>query len=258
MRRRTQAWILFLGAAAVALMAGCAGNTTFVYKPEAPAAGAPKLSARAAVLPFKDGTEDFRDRGSVFSSGQYNLAKAGLTGTITAITPDLWAKSFADDLVASGAFPAARFIYSASELADEEYLFEGVVNKAYWGKTFNDTNELALVVSASRRADKEVVWQKEVGRAWKTPGDIYKGCGMGVQCMVDRLHGELNTALRAMFAEARADLLATIGSLPASAAGRDALRAAAPAAGEAAGTNPPASQSPESADQTIDRILNEK
>lgn len=253
MRRRTQVRKLSLAAVAVAFLAGCSANTNFVYKPEAPAAGAPKLSAKVAVLPFKDGTEDFKDRGSVFSSGQYNLAKAGLTGTITAMTPDLWAKSFADDLAASGAFPSARFIYGVSELADEQYYFEGTVKKAYWGKTFDDTNELDLVVNAARRADKKVFWEKEVGKVWKTPRDIYKGCGMGVQCMVDRLHAELNTALRAMFAEARADLMGTFGSLPAGGPGGEGVGSApSAAAGEAKPSGIPA---PESADQTIERIL---
>ncbi len=256
MRRLSQGWRFLFAAAAVVSMAGCAVNSNFVYKPSAPAAGAAKVPAKVAVLPFKDGTEDFKDRGSIFSSGQFNLAKAGVTGTITAITPDLWAKSFADDLVASGTFPSARFIYSASELADEDYFFEGTVKKANWGKTFDDANEFALALSAARRADKKVLWEKEVARAWKTPGDIYKGCGLGVQCMTDKLHAEINKALEAMFAEARADLLGTIGSISAGGAGGEGVRPVASAA--AGGAKPAGTPAPETAEQAIERILKEK
>jgi hypothetical protein len=208
-------------------MAGCAVNSTFVYKPNAPAVGGPKLPVKVAVLPFKDGTENFTDRGSVFSSGQYNIAKAGISATMTALTPELWAKSFAEDLAVSGSFRSARFLYSPSELADEDFFVEGTLTKALIGKTWDDGNEFAVSMRALTRSDKRLVWEKEVTRQWKTPSNLYSGCGMGIQCSVDKFHAEHNKAMQGIFAKARADLVATLASLSGSRAGEGGLPPAA-------------------------------
>jgi hypothetical protein len=219
MRGRTLCWRVSFSAVALLLVAGCSVNSTFVYKPGGPAVGGPKLPVKVAVLPFKDGTENFTDRGSVFiSGGQYNVAKAGIAATMTALTPELWAKSFAEDLAASGSFRAARFIYSPSELADEDIFVEGTLTKAYVGKTFDNFNEFAISLGALTRSDKRLVWEKEVTRRWKTPGNAYAGCGMGIQCSVDKFKAEYNKAMQGMFAEARADLVATLASLSGSGA----------------------------------------
>ena len=120
--RRTVRWIGFpRGRGVFALLAGCAANTNFVYKPNPPAAGAPKLPAKVAVLPFEDGTENFTKRGSTLSDGQYNLAKTGIPGVMTAMPPEFWGKSFADELAASGSFRSVRFVYSPSEIKDESF-----------------------------------------------------------------------------------------------------------------------------------------
>ena len=66
---------------------------------------------------------------------------------------------------------------------------------------------------ATRRSDKKVVWEKEIGKAWKTPKNVYAGCGLGMQCMFDKMHGDWNQWMGAVLAEARADLVATIASL---------------------------------------------
>jgi hypothetical protein len=223
MRCRSLYSRISFAAVALALMAGCSVNSTFVYKPNAPGAGGPKLPVKIAVLPFKDGTEDFTDRGSVFSSGQYNLAKAGISSTMTALTPELWAKSFAEDLAASGNFRSARFLYNPSELTDEDFFVEGTLKKVYAGKTFDDLNEFDLSLRALTRSDKRLVWEKEVTRTWKTPGNIYAGCGMGIQCSVDKFQGEYNKAMQGMFVEARADLVSTLGSYSGGRAGEDGL-----------------------------------
>ncbi|MGZ5385729.1 MAG: hypothetical protein ACXWH0_17345, partial [Acidimicrobiia bacterium] len=84
---------VLIAAMVLVLTAGCAVNSTFVYKPGAPAAGGPKLPVKVAVLPFKDGTEDFTERGSFLSGAySYNLSKAGKIGAISALPPNLWAK----------------------------------------------------------------------------------------------------------------------------------------------------------------------
>ncbi|TRZ97202.1 MAG: hypothetical protein D4R80_07440 [Deltaproteobacteria bacterium] len=202
--------------AILALMPGCGVNSMFVYKPSSPSAGDAKLPVKIAVLPFKDGTEDFTKRGSEWNPDtlMFNLVKGGIGGTITALTPDLWAKAFADDMAASGAFRAVRFVYSPSELVDEEFTIQGAVEKAYVVVTLLNLNEFALGLRAVRTADNRVVWEKEVARGWKIPPTVYDGCGrVQNQCRADRLHAELNRVMREMFAEARADLVATLAAL---------------------------------------------
>ena len=248
-----------IAAVVLGLMAGCSVNSTFVYKPAPPMAGGPKLPVKVAVLPFKDGTEDFTDRGSVFiSGGQYNVAKAGIAATMTALTPELWAKSFAEDLAASGVFRSVRFIYGPSELVDEDISIEGTLTKAYVGKMFENFNEFAVYLRALTRSDKRIVWEKEVARRWKTPGNTYAGCGMGIQCSVDKFKAEYNKAMQGMFAEARADLVATLAGLSGSRAGEGGLPPAASPdeARKGEGTSTP--KAPESVEQTIDRLLREK
>jgi hypothetical protein len=184
----------------------------------------------------------------------YNLAKAGIAGQITALTPELWAKAFADDMAASGAFRAVRFVYSPSELLDEEYTIEGTVEKAYAAGATTSPSEFDLRLRALRRADNRLAWEKEVTRGWKTQGTLYDGCGIG-QCTIDRYHAAMNGVMQGIFAEARADLFATLsgnrageGGLPPAASPGDA--------GKEKGTPTPPAQ--ESTEQTIDRILKEK
>jgi len=217
--------------AILALAAGCSVNSTFVYKPAAPVPGGAKLPVKIAVLPFKDGTEDFTDRGSIFSGGQYNIAQAGIGAMMTALTPELWAKSFADELAISGSFRSARFLYSPSELADEDFFVEGTLTKALIGKRFEDGNEFAVSLRALARSDKKLVWEKEVARQWKDPGNIYAGCGMGIQCAVDKFHAEHNKIMQTLFAEARADLVATLAVLSGRGAGEGGLPPVASPAG---------------------------
>jgi len=218
---------VLIAAMVLVLTAGCSVNSTFVYKPGAPVAGGAKLPVKIAVLPFKDGTDDFTDRGSVFSSGHYNIAKAGISATMTALTPELWAKSFAEELAVSGSFRSARFLYSPSELADEDFFVEGTLTKALIGKTWDDGNEFSVSMKALAKSDKRLVWKKEVTRQWKTPSNLYAGCGMGIQCSVDKFHAEHNKAMQGIFAEARADLVAALAVLSGSQTGEAGLPAAA-------------------------------
>ncbi len=210
--------------AILALMPGCGVNSTFVYKPTVPLASDAKLPLKIAVLPFKDGTEEFTKRGSEWNPDTliFNLVKGGIGGTINALTPDLWAKAFADDMAASGSFRAVRFVYSPSERVDEEFTIEGTVEKAYVVVTLLNPNEFAFGLRAVRRADKRLVWEKGVTRAWKIPPTLYDGCGrVQNQCRADRLHAETNRVMREMFAEARADLVATLAALPGSVTRKD-------------------------------------
>ncbi|MDA8121316.1 MAG: hypothetical protein M0Z38_01970 [Deltaproteobacteria bacterium] len=261
MRGRSRGWGGPVVAAAVLLMAGCSVNSTFVYKPGPPEAGTAKLPVKVVVLPFKDGTEDFTKRGSEWNPDtlMFNLAKGGIGGTTTALTPDLWAKAFADDMAASGSFRAVRFVYSPSEFVDEEFTIEGTVEKAYVVVTLLNSNEFALGLRALRMADNRLVWEKEVTRAWKIQPTLYDGCGrVQNQCRADRLHAELNRVMREMFAEARTDLAATLAALSGSGAGESGLPPAA-STGEApqgkGASSPPA---PDSVEETIEKILKAK
>ena len=252
---------ILIVALALALMAGCGVNSTFVYKPGGPAAGGMKVPVKVAVLPFKDGTEDFTKRGSEWNPDtlRFNLAKAGISGSTTALTADLWAKAFADDMAASDAFREVRFVYSPSEMLDEEFTIEGTVEKAYAAVSSDAANEFALGLRALRRADNRLVWEKEVTRVWKIQGTLYDGCGrVQNQCRADRHHADMNRVMREMFAEARVDLAATLAALSGNRAGEGGLPTAA-SPGEALqdkGTSSP--PAPESVEQTIDRLLRAK
>jgi len=245
--KRMVRWIGLPAIAAVfVLMTGCAASPNFVYKPNPAAAGERKLPAKVAVLPFEDGTENFTKRGSALSDGQYNLAKAGISGGMTAMPPEFWGKSFADELAASGNFQSARFIYSPSEFKDEGFAVDGTLKKVIFAATFDYANELLVSFRATRRSDKKVVWEKEVARVWKTPRNVYAGCGLGMQCMFDKMHGDWNQGMGAVLAEARADLVGTLASLSEGGTPQDAGTKKA---------DPPA---PESVEQTIDKILKGK
>ncbi|MEW6719519.1 MAG: hypothetical protein AB1346_03625 [Thermodesulfobacteriota bacterium] len=230
--------ILYGGLVAFALLAaaGCAQNTNFVYRPGPAAQGVVVHPAKVAVLPFRDGTEDFTKKGSVLKPETlvYNLAKSGVSGSIDALIPEFWAKSFAEELAASGAFRSVRFVYNASELLDESYFIEGAVLKAYAKGGRDVPSEYALDFRASRRADKRQVWEKQVTRSWKVSPEIYKECGTNAKCMGEKSRAELNRMMQGMFAEAGEDFARTLAS---------------------AGGKPASAPTPEPVDATIDRIL---
>jgi hypothetical protein len=231
-----------------ALMSGCT-DTRFAYKPGPTAGGVQGVPVKVAVLPFEDGTEKGAELGGrILDSGHYksNLAQSGISGLVTALTPELWAKAFADDLAASGVFRATRFVYGPSELADEDFIVEGTVEMAYEGGPPGRWGEFALALRALRRTDRRPVWEKGVQRIVKTRWDLLEGCGrLDHQCQVDRYHAKINEVMRGLFSEAGADLLEKLASLSGSPAGEDGLTPAATPA-------PPAL---DSADKEIERIL---
>ncbi|MHB8120680.1 MAG: hypothetical protein ACYDG4_00880 [Desulfuromonadaceae bacterium] len=227
---------------------GCSINTSFVYKPAAPVTDGLKLPISLAVFPFKDGTEDFTKLGSIFNpeSLYYNLAKANIGGQVTSLTPDLWAKAFADDMASSGDFRSVRFLYIQSELSDEDFYIEGTLKKATVTASWALPNEFALSLRALQRADKKLVWEKEVTYSGKNTPAMYDGCGAtSIQCMQERNHADVNRVMRGLFAEARADLMRTLAPRYGKKTGTNASSAGAP--------NTP--QPSESVDEEIERIL---
>lgn len=250
---------LLLVAAAVLSMTGCAVNpnvsnnksyTTFIYKPSGTVVGGPRLPVKVAVLPFKDGTEDFTKHGSMFDAESltFNVARSGIFGIITPLTSELWAKAFADDMAASGSFREVRYIYSPSELIDEEYYIEGTLEKAYAAGGFTKPSEYVLWLQAVRRSGNRPAWQKKVTRELMASKSDFNVCGTKIQCMAERSHAAMNLVMQGMFAEARADFIASQGFAPGGSTVQDQLR------GEVSAPSP----ATDSVDEIIEMILKKK
>lgn len=229
-------------------LAGCASNTTFVYKPSPFAANGRKLPLELAVLPFADGSEPVTTRGSILAEDvRYNLARAGISHRITALTPALWAKSFAAETEASGDFQRVRFLYDASELRGEEYRIEGTVEKAFASGYQGKPNEFSVRFRAIRRSDDRTVWEKGFSRTWVQDEEMYGNCSVfDRQCATDLDHGDFNRSMREIFAEALADLVRTLEPLSGSRRGDESQ------------ASPKPTIVPESMEEAIKGILKEK
>jgi hypothetical protein len=248
--RRAVRWAgISLGVALIALAAGCSsGARPFVYKPNPPAGGGPKVPVGIAVLPFDDGTENFTERGTIMGRDTYtNVAKAAEGEILQPLLPEFWGMSFADELAASGSFRSVRFVYAPSDFKVEEFFVGGILKKANLATRFNASNEILIVFRATRISDKKVVWEKELGsKAWKTSPTIRDGCSpWGNECVISVFRDEWNRGMAAVFAKARVDLLKTLASLEGGTGGAPGAGAAGKAAGE-------------SVETTIDRILQGK
>jgi hypothetical protein len=233
-----------LGGLLLLLAAGCSTTPTFVYKPGPPEAGVARVPVKLAVLPFADGTEDFIRRGKVLEPEtlRFNLAKSGIDGQINALTPAFFAKSFAEELAASGRFRSVRFLSTAAELVDEDYRIEGTVEKATVSGAWNQPNDFVLHFRAMRQVDQLPVWEKTVSRSYVNTAELYAGCStFDRQCQFDRGQAQINELFRGIFLEARQDLLAYLTR------DRDDINARLDR-----------QASPESVDKTIESILQGK
>lgn len=212
MMRWLPRWVFPVSAVLLLSLGGCSADKKFIYKPGAPAEAGPKLPVKIAVVAFSDGTEDFKQRGSVFQAESLalNLAKTGIYGWSNAMTPDFWAKAFADEMSAWGTFQSVRFIYSTSELLDEEFYIEGTVDKAYAVGGWTRLNEYAISLRALQKNQRTPVWTKKVERALKSRKELYDACGRDIECNKDLANSEMNRILQGMFAEAGADLTANL------------------------------------------------
>jgi hypothetical protein len=204
----------YLFIALTILMAGCV-NTKIVYKPNAVGANVLKLPIKLAVLPFKDGTEDFTTRGHLLDyTLTYNLVKTGSgSGAVDALPPIFWARAFADELGVSGSFQSVRFFSSPSELTNEEFFIEGTVVKSNYNNALDSISEFSLSFQARQKADNRLVWEKDVTRSWKLQSGNGAECGLSPQCSVDQIHADINEVMQSFFAEARTDLVRTLASL---------------------------------------------
>lgn len=248
MKRWSSMGTVLIAALALTSLAGCVSTTMFVYKPSAPVTNGAKLPVKIAVLPFADATEDYTQRGSVFhpETLSYNLAKTGIKGSINALTPEYWAKTFAEEIAASDDFQAVRFVYTKSELSGEEYRIEGTVEKATI-KGGDLPNEFAFRIRAVRPVDHVTVWEKSVSRHWKsTDTELVAECGpRNIECWVDRHRRDLNKAMREIFTEARTDLVRVLAPIIGAPAGNASLPS---------DVTPAQLPSSESVDETIEGI----
>ena len=249
---------VLLASVALLVMTGCASNvnlagkaydTAFAYKPAEPVADGPKIPVKLAILPFKDDTDDFTKRGSMFDpeSLTFNLAKTGIDGIIDALPPKMWAQAFADDMLTSDAFRAVRLVPTPAEMHDEDFYIEGTVEKAYVAGGWIHPSEYALGLQLKRRSDNQLVLKKKVSMELKAQKSDFDGCGTKIQCMAERSHAAMNRVMQSLFAEARASVMESLGSPAGGRTGQDAVKK---------GTSSPPDQ--ESIEQTIDRILQAK
>lgn len=198
-------------AAVLVLAAGCAPNVAFVYKPDASAVGGEKVPAKVVVLAFANGTEDFRQRGSMLTGGHVNMARADYPGMMSGLTPQQMARFFADDLASSGAFRSVRFAFDVSEAAADEVIVEGVVLAANLAIFGTDASRFAVRLKARTRKDGEAFWEREVSREASLGSGYGVGCGLSVRCSLDKCHAHHNRMLQGIFLEARRDLVAALG-----------------------------------------------
>jgi hypothetical protein len=235
----TLALLAFLAAA------GCARTAPFVYKPGGPAAGVTALPARLAVLPFEDTTEPYEMKGSRLNPDGlwFNLSRGGIGGVIEPVTAPLWARSFAQELAASGRFRAVSFRVEAAEVVDEDYVVSGALAQADIAGAPQVPSSFELRLAAARRQDGRRVWERTITRSILGDKKEFEGCGSSLSCINERSHAFLNRVLAGMFDEAGADLARSIGGRPGAAAGP------APGSMPAAG---------EPVDETIRKILEGK
>ncbi len=235
-----------LGGLFLLLTAGCALNSTFIYRPTPSEEFTKTLPVKIAVLPFRDGTGEYTRNGSSLG-GYVNLAKTGIDYGIAPFPPNRWGKAFADELAASGKFQAVRFVSDISEGDDDEIIVAGTVTKAdvpILGGS--DPVRFAVSLNARIGRDKPPFWNKVVSRENSLGVGYALGCGLARQCAIDQRHAHHNNLLREMFLEARVDLAESLSSLLGNRVKESGLSPSA---------YPAQQQTPESVDETIEFIL---
>jgi hypothetical protein len=252
---------LVLGGLLLLMAAGCS-SMKFVYKPGEYPSGGRKLPVDVAVLPFEDGTENFTKREVGGSSNDTiystNIVKS-YSGTwqiplTDPLIPEVWSKSFAEELAASGAFRSVRFLFSPSEPGEEDLYVEGTIRKAYLNLPPTAPSEYALALRARRRTDQSILWEKSVESRWNHPWITDRDCPFEPRCLENQRHAQINRVMQGLFREAATDLAARLES------------ASWPGTGSSGGTGadgnppgaPPAGPAPGSVDETVESILKEK
>ncbi len=211
--------MLFLAAT---ILTGCSSGFVYQRKPDAARDGR-KVPVKVAVVAFEDGTRNFTSEGNIFTGHVFNLARSDISGlslnigaaySVSSLPAPIWSKSLAEDLAASGAFRSVKFIYSPSEVTDEEIVVEGALAKAYYTTINDKPDEFVLHLRLRRMQDNAVLRAGDVGRIGVGPRGLLASCLTYGGCVVNRIHGYLNGVMQGIFAQVRLDLVRTLEPPP--------------------------------------------
>ena len=207
--------ILFLSAC---FLAGCSSGFVYQRKPD-PVQNASKLPVKVAVVAFENGTGDFTSTGNIFSGSVFNLARTDINGlslntgaafSVSSLPAAKWSKSLAEDMAASGAFQSVKFMFSTSEVTDEEIVVEGALTKAYFTTISDKPDEFVLHLRVSRMPDNTIVREGDVGRIAVGPRGLLTSCLTYGGCVVGRIHDYLNGVMQGIFADVRRDIVLSL------------------------------------------------
>lgn len=211
--------MLFLAAS---FIAGCSSG--FVYQRKAnPSGDVPKLPVTVAVVAFRNDTGEYTSTGNIVGGHVFNLARTDINGvwlntgaafSISSLPSEKWAKSLAEDMAASGAFRSVKFLYSLSEVTNEDIVVEGALKKADFTTVKSQPDEFVLHLTVRRMPDNAVVREADVGRSGIRPSDLTGGCFMYGGCIIDRIHGYLNGIMQGIFSDVRRDLVLALAPPP--------------------------------------------
>jgi len=179
--------------AAGLLLGGCSYDKQFVYKPNAAIAVRPEIPLSVAVFPFEDGTPEWKQKNFMIPIGitvfhmRQNYAKMPYmyTDKEPFISPERWARDFARDLAASGAFGSVQYAEGGKDPGGE-LIIKGKVLEALMGTRWVGVEIIPFYLSAYyrysatfqmiRRSDGKVLWERTIRRTHKnlssTPTDV--------------------------------------------------------------------------------------
>ncbi|MFC1679998.1 hypothetical protein ACFL2T_07300, partial [Elusimicrobiota bacterium] len=173
----------------------------FIYQANTPT-DSPQLGGKLVVLPFEDGTEDFVVRGGKMH-GTANITKGGMSAlgvTVSFIPPELWARSFADELKGSGAFQSVDYLSDPSEITDQGIVVRAKILASYYQLRVSNYANTKFEVSfwADSQPQGERIWERTVRvNGEKTPMVAHKEIMMYIRRLLGQARGDLVRALMA-------------------------------------------------------------
>ncbi len=169
-RRRIGRLSLSLIAAGVVFLGGCASYKGFIYQPNPAISEKPLIPVQVAVLPFQDGTPEWNQDGSfcnmtkfpmILSLGEAFQDKDKMPPFIP---PERWARDFAQELAASGAFSSVRYaeggIDPGADLLVQGKVLRALLHNGILGTSYDYSAEFRAV----RALDGAVLWEKTIAR----------------------------------------------------------------------------------------------
>ncbi len=215
-------FLMFLLAAF--FLAGCSSGFKYQRKAEPAQEASKQLPVKIAVVAFEDRTRNFTSEGNLFSGYLFNLARTDINGTwllagaafsVSSLPAAQWSKALAEEMSSSGAFRTVKFVFSPSEVTEEEIVVEGALTKAYFTTINGKPDEFMLHLKARKAHDNTVAWEGDVGKIGVRPGGLTTTClGYG-GCVVGRITGYLNGIMQGIFVDVRRDLILALAPPPA-------------------------------------------